>query len=150
MILLNAVIKKFPADIIYKLHAGTSSALQLKEFRVKLKELIMKREQLDFNGSENDHVYITEALAVKASTSKTIPNRPAQKCIYCASEKHWSDKCDKYVTLESRKEGIKGHCFIYVRKNHVITDCKWDHTWALITKKRNWRYKRYAGAKFML
>ena len=49
--------------------------------------------------------------------------REFKKCFYC-SQRHWSDECRTYATIESRKERIEGHCFNCLRLGHTIRACR--------------------------
>ena len=43
---------------------------------------------------------------------------------YCQRKDHWSDQCKTYPTVESRTAKIKGNCYICMRPNHLLKDCK--------------------------
>ena len=45
-------------------------------------------------------------------------------CFYCQRKDHWSDQCKTYPTVESRKAKIKGNCFICLKPNHLLKECK--------------------------
>jgi len=56
------------------------------------------------------------------------PQRGTQPCyIYC-TEPHWSDQCSKVITLEARKEKLKGCCFNCLKSGHVLKDSKVDRS----------------------
>ena len=55
----------------------------------------------------------TEALFVGQSKES-----PTRKCIFC-NELHWNDECDKFVTIEARKDRIKGRCFTCFKQTHM-------------------------------
>ena len=54
-----------------------------------------------------------EALVadVQATGNRKERMRTHPKCRYC-SENHWSDECEKYATIEERKQKIKGSCYM--------------------------------------
>ena len=48
--------------------------------------------------------------------------KPSIACRYCKG-KHWNDECPNYPTVESRKQRIKGSCFICLKQGHKTNDC---------------------------
>ena len=42
--------------------------------------------------------------------------------IFC-EQNHWSDECKEYPTMDTRQERIRGRCFIFLAKNHLIREC---------------------------
>ncbi len=49
--------------------------------------------------------------------------RTNKSCIFC-TENHFSDQCKKFANCESRKEKIKGRCFICLNPNHLAGACE--------------------------
>ena len=45
------------------------------------------------------------------------------KCKFCEGL-HWSDECTVCSTLETRKERLKGCCFICLRTGHSYKECR--------------------------
>ena len=43
-------------------------------------------------------------------------------CVYCGKQ-HWSDECNEYPNLPSRKSEAKGFCFICLTKGHLLREC---------------------------
>ena len=43
-------------------------------------------------------------------------------CVYCGKQ-HWSDECNEYPNLPSRKSKAKGFCFICLTKGHLLREC---------------------------
>jgi len=43
-------------------------------------------------------------------------------CIYCKSTHHWSDECEKYKTVDERKQKFHGLCFICLKTGHRLKD----------------------------
>ena len=50
-------------------------------------------------------------VGVQATGNRKERMRTHPKCRYC-SENHWGDECEKYATIEERKQKIKGSCYI--------------------------------------
>lgn len=54
-------------------------------------------------------------------------NGYSDKCRYCQN-RHWSDECTKYRTLEERKKQLKDCCFKCLKKGHMSKECKTSKT----------------------
>ena len=63
-----------------------------------------------------------EAL-LSSEMSKQKSAKRTYRCIFCEG-KHWSDECQQYRDLKTRKEKLKGRCFICLKKDHQVKDCK--------------------------
>ena len=57
-------------------------------------------------------------------------------CFYCHQD-HWRDECNSFPTLQSRKKKIKGNCFICLKPNHLLKDCKVNKPCFYCQKVRN-------------
>ena len=74
---------------------------------------------------------IAQAVGDKAEKKKFSTN-----CRFCDAL-FWSDECTKYTTAKTRKQRIKGSCYICLKQGHIINDCpkripcfhygKWNH-----------------------
>ena len=66
-----------------------------------------------------------EALvaSVQATGNRKERMRTHPKCRYC-SENHWSDECEKYSTIEERKQKIKGSCYICLNPTYQSSGCR--------------------------
>ena len=60
---------------------------------------------------------LTEALVVGSKPSTRQGN-----CRFCNGQ-HWSDECQRYATVEERKQRIKGSCFICMKQGHRLGEC---------------------------
>ena len=58
-----------------------------------------------------------------ASASATSKAKPKRVCVFCSSEAHFSDECNKYTTVEARKSVAKQRCFKCLRSGHSVHDC---------------------------
>ena len=66
---------------------------------------------------------VTTTGALLSGNEEPVNGGQRLVCFYCQKE-HWCDECKTYPTLQSRKEKIKGNCFICLRPNHLLRDCK--------------------------
>ena len=66
----------------------------------------------------------TESFPASTSTQYSNPSLTARNkgCVYCKGE-HWSDECDKYSTVDARKEKIWGSCFGCLKSGHSLNEC---------------------------
>lgn len=62
---------------------------------------------------------VTKADSVPATSKKETPT---PLCAFCG-ENHWSTDCQKFATYESRRDKIKGNCFICLRSGHSYKKC---------------------------
>ena len=79
------------------------------------------------------------ASGLLAGNSKNqVPKRRRIKCVYCG-QPHWSDECDKFTTLQSRKEKLRGSCYKCLQKGHMLKDCQRDRVCAHCGKQGHHR-----------
>jgi len=57
------------------------------------------------------------------SSRNQVPKRHQIKCVYCG-QPHWPDECDKFTTLQSRREKLKGSCYKCLQRGHLLKDCQ--------------------------
>ena len=62
--------------------------------------------------------------ALLSGNEESATDSQTRGCFYCQRKDHWSDQCKTYPTVESRKAKIKGNCFICMKPNHLLKDCK--------------------------
>ena len=67
---------------------------------------------------------VTTTGALLSGNEESATDRQSRGCFYCQRKDHWSDQCKTYPTVESRKAKIKGNCFICLKPNHLLKDCK--------------------------
>ena len=75
--------------------------------------------------SPKSNISSAEALVVNAKQSSTT--RFYDQCRYC-SERHWSDECSNYSTLEERKKRLRDSCFKCLKVGHMSKECKKNKT----------------------
>ncbi len=51
-----------------------------------------------------------------------------KKCVFCKSDTHWSDQCDKFPTIAERKSVLKGSCFRCLQILQPDHRCKMKRT----------------------
>ena len=61
-------------------------------------------------------------------------NNAQNHCVYC-NKSHWSHQCPTYVTLQVRKEKLRGCCYNCLKKGHTLKDCLKDRPCAHCGKK---------------
>ena len=59
-----------------------------------------------------------------------------RSCIYCG-ENHWNDECPVYPDIESRKKKLIGHCYICLRRGHMVHECNVNKECIDCKKKRS-------------
>lgn len=69
----------------------------------------------------------TEALLTSQTVNKYTTKTYGNLCPFC-EEKHWSDKCPRYRTMEARKQRLEGCCFVCLKSGHAAKDCKAENT----------------------
>ena len=65
----------------------------------------------------------------RSFTGKTLlfyegaKSRYERKCIFC-SNNHWSDECQQYPDIKSRKNNLKDRCLKCMKLDHKVRECK--------------------------
>ena len=76
------------------------------------------------------------AEGLLATNSKENLKEVQIRCVHC-SKPHWSDECLNYVTLQARKERLKGCCFNCLKKGHTLRDCTRDRACVHCGRRKN-------------
>lgn len=45
------------------------------------------------------------------------------RCVFCGLN-HWADECQKYKTVQQRKNQLTGRCFVCLSSNHFFRECQ--------------------------
>ena len=72
----------------------------------------------------------------QSTGSFTVGETNNRMCVYCGKQ-HWSDECNEYPNLQSRKSKAKGLCFICLRKRHLLRECNSTRACVCCKKKGN-------------
>uniref|UniRef100_A0A8D9B6L7 CCHC-type domain-containing protein n=1 Tax=Cacopsylla melanoneura TaxID=428564 RepID=A0A8D9B6L7_9HEMI len=64
-------------------------------------------------------MYTTEMLL--RPESESIPSQVIS-CVFCEG-KHYSDSCQKYASLDERKQSVNGRCYICLSQSHLFRNC---------------------------
>eukprot|EP00117_Sycon_ciliatum_P039449 scpid9122/ scgid5519/ len=67
------------------------------------------------------------------------------KCFFC-KEAHYTDECDRYRTLETRRQQIQGRCFICFRDSHMAPAC--PNPWACAHCHKKTHHRSLCPSKF--
>ena len=109
---ISMITSKLPKDVVIKARE-----------RAELHVSATKSESAE--NHERPLMSSAEALVagVQATGNRKERMRTHPKCRYC-SENHWSDECEKYATIEERKQKIKGSCYICLNPTHQSSSCR--------------------------
>lgn len=77
--------------------------------------------------TRNSHPSAASGEALIVNTKNTSVTRFYDQCRYC-NNRHWSDECEKYPTLEERKKQLKDSCYRCLKVGHVSKECKKSKT----------------------
>ena len=79
-------------------------------------------------GKKFNSTYTGAGLHISQEARKIV-------CVFC-QDKHWSDKCQVVTDPLSRREFLKksGKCFLYLKDNHQVKNCKKSINLATIVK----------------
>ena len=82
----------------------------------------------------------------QSTGSFTVGETNKRMCIYCKKQ-HWSDECNEYPNLQSRKSKAKSFCFICLRKGHLLKECNSTRACVYCKKKGN-HHKGLCASQF--
>ena len=103
---ISMITSKLPKDVVIQ--------LEIQKEEGRFNDYIVARERVELHVSatksesaenhERPLMSSAEALVagVQATGNRQEKMRTHSKCRYC-SENHWSDGCEKYITIEERK-----------------------------------------------
>lgn len=73
--------------------------------------------------SNQKHTSANSAEALVANQKQHSVTRFYDQCRYC-NNRHWSDECTKYPTIEERKKQLKDSCYRCLKVGHLSKECK--------------------------
>ncbi|XP_065899645.1 uncharacterized protein [Dysidea avara] len=89
------------------------------------------------NSRRNLFTFKSTASGLLAGNNKQYgPRKTQAKCAFCG-QPHWSDECSKCITLQERREKLKGSCYICLKRGHMSKNCAKDKICAHCGKKNN-------------
>ena len=133
-VFISMITSKIPKEVLIQLEIqkGAKNKWTVKELRELFSNYIAAQERAEqqfgtgkeeMTGDSNKPmVSPAEALVVgtQAVGSKG-EMKGSKKCRFCDAQ-HWSDECMKYPTAETRKQRLKGCCYIYLKPRHNATN----------------------------
>ena len=139
---------KLPKYVIKRLgeYHSDDDAWTVEDLRNGLKRFMTAQEvgerQTNLNQSygnarenqERKRLYSSNSLLTV--NAFTVGEKRKRLCIYCDSN-HWSDEYKKYPDVKSRKEKLSGHCFIYLKRGHLLKDFQVDKTCVYCKRSKN-------------
>ena len=130
------ITSKLSKDVVIQLEIqkGARTPWTVRELRDRLNDYIVASERAElhlsattFESADHDLPLMSSAKALVAGVQATGNGkermRTHSKCRYC-SENHSSDECEKYATIEERKQKIKGRCYICLNPTHQSRSCR--------------------------
>ena len=90
-----------------------------------------------------------EALMARAQGVNNQKERTtlSTRCRFCDGY-HWSNECPKYTTMESRKQIIKGCCYICLRDGHNASECLKRDSKCYFCKQINHHHRSLCPQKY--
>ena len=129
-IFISIITNKLPRHTLAQLELKKgSSDWTVTSLCTHLREYVVAHEAADrqssqqpsdsgpFTSSSRVSDPITSSAHVLATTSI------AKKCVFC-KKSHFSDECQEYPDIESRKKQAKSHCFLCLSAGHSTSSCK--------------------------
>ena len=136
-LLVPILLKKLPEEIRVLINRAVSkrgAAWTIQELQIELQAEITAREKSDSRFSEISRGYLNQRARLeferggKPITSEVLVNNSTKiVCALCDGD-HFSDKCDKFSDLKSRKSRISERrlCFVCIKSGHLARKCKSD------------------------
>ncbi|MCG8033321.1 MAG: DUF1759 domain-containing protein, partial [Candidatus Thiodiazotropha taylori] len=108
----------------------------------------------DFRPFSNDktdrigHLSTASGEALIVNTKNTSVTRFYDQCRYC-NNRHLSDECEKYQTIEERKKQLKDSCYRCLKVGHLSKECKKAKT-CVYCGERNSHHRSLCPQKFKM
>ena len=162
-VFISMITSKLPKDVLIQLEIqkGTCNKWTVKELRELFKNYVAARERAEqqFCAAKTEStgepykpmvmVSSAEALMARAQGVNNRKERTtlSTRCHFCDGY-HWSDECPKYTTMESRKQRIKGCCYICLRDGHNANECLKRDSKCYFCKQINHHHRSLCPQKF--
>ena len=138
-VFISMITSKLPKEVSIQLEIqkGATNKWTVKELRELLKHYVAARERAEqqYSPAKTEHsgepykpmVMVSSAEALMAR-AQGINNRNKERPMFSSRCRfgdgyHWSDECPKYTTMDSRKQRVKGCCYICLKDGHNASDC---------------------------
>lgn len=137
-VFISMITSKIPKEVLIQLEIqkGARNKWTVKELRELFNNYIAARERaeqqsgsgkIESTGQSYTPMVMVNSAEALVAGAQGFGNRKERKtfstkCRFCDGY-HWSDECPKYTTMESRKQRIKGSCYICLRDGHNANDC---------------------------
>ena len=164
--ILSIIRSKFPGTILGKLAEMKQDETEewtVEGFQKKLQRYISAQEeaqhQLHLHSQEEStctnpivhslrsNTRFTGEALLSSEIDKQKSTKRTYRCIFCEG-KHWSDECQQYPDLITRKEKLKRRCFICLRNDHMAKDCKSKDRLCIHCGERNKHHRSLCPKKF--
>ena len=162
-VFISMITSKIPKDVLIQLEIqkGACNTWTVKELRERLKQYVAARERAEqqFSPTKTEStgepfkpmvmVSSAEALMTGAHGGNNRKERPtfSSRCRFCDGY-HWSDECPKYTTMDSRKQRIKGCCFICLKDGHNASECLKRGSRCYYCRQMNHHHRSLCPQKF--
>ena len=113
-------VKKFRKSLQRYITGQEACDLQMKLFHGHDESLKSPgTNRSSHNSSTNKQNYTGEMLL----SNENVKTKFGRKCIFCNGD-HWSDECQKFSDIQSRRRKLKDRCLKCMRDDHKMKDCR--------------------------
>ena len=140
-IFISIITTKLPKDVLIQLEVQKRARNKwtVTELRKRLNDYVAARERAEQQSgaqaienkteSQKPMIPTAETLVAgsRANGNKGERKKTTRNSRYCDGD-HWNDECLRYTTVETRKNKLKGSCYICLKRNHVARVCPKDTT----------------------
>ena len=156
--IVSLLKSKLPKIVITRLEENKDDGnipWDLDTLRKVLNKFIMAQEAGERQMKFNNPSYSEEEKPTpiqrkyfnnKYTTGALHTGSKQRSCIYCG-ENHWNDECTVYPDIESRKKKLIGHCYICLRRGHMVHECNVTKECIYCKKKRS-HHRSLCGVQF--
>ena len=148
-VFVSIILSKLPREVVLHLEMNKPhhERWTVQILREQLSHYVIACETADTQAFTSELELAESSMSSENVSSKKLTRstaealvagaKPAQvKCVFCEQD-HWSDECKKYPTMDTRKEKIRGRCFICLSKYHLIRECVVNRPCYYCNQRRN-------------